>query len=83
MRRDRLVKLLSGNEVLVTFTKVDGSRRKMYCTLDPTRLPKKAASKLETALETTPGLVTVFDTEKKDWRSFHLNKVIEVEALAA
>lgn len=83
MRRDRLIKLLSANEVLVTFTKVDGSRRKMYCTLDPTRLPKKASNKLETVLETTPGLVTVFDTEKNDWRSFHLNKVIEVEALAA
>jgi uncharacterized phage-like protein YoqJ len=55
----------------------------MYCTLDPARLPKKAANKLDSVLETTPGLVTVYDTEKSDWRSFHLNKVIEVEALAA
>lgn len=83
MRRDRLIKLLKENEVLVTFTKVDGSRRKMYCTLDADRLPKKAANKLDSVLETTPGLVTVFDTEKNEWRSFHLNKVIEVEALAA
>jgi len=83
MRRDRLIKLLSSNEVLVTFDKIDGTRRKMYCTLDERQMPKKFAKKLDTVLETTPGLVTVFDTEAGDWRSFRLNNVIEVETVAA
>ena len=48
MRRDRLVKLLSNNVANVTFTKkFDGSRRKLRCTLDRSRLPKKFAEKLD------------------------------------
>ena len=81
VRRDRLVKLLSSNEVNVSFIKKTGGRRKMRCTLDATRLPKRIAAKLD-SLPTTPGILTVFDTEKKDWRSFYLSNITKIEKVA-
>lgn len=81
MRRDRLVKLLSNNVANVTFTKkFDGSRRKLRCTLDRSRLPKKFAEKLD-SMEMTPGILTAYDVENKGWRSFYLNSIQKVERI--
>lgn len=81
MRRDRLVKLLTENEALVKFEKKDGGRRTMRCTLNASKLPRSERKKLD-RLPTTPGLLTVFDTEKNDWRSFYLNNITSVEKIA-
>lgn len=81
MRRDRLVKLLSTNEAVVRFEKKDGGRRTMRCTLNRSLVPKAERRKLD-RLPTTPGLLTVFDTEKSDWRSFYLNNITSVEKIA-
>ena len=71
---------LWAGDVQVTFTKKDGSERKMLCTLSesfipPAKMPKgagKAKSK---------EAIAVFDVEKKEWRSFRLDSITNVETL--
>lgn len=65
--------------VLVSFTKKDGSQRKMHCTLVEGKIPQDKRPKTETAVSQTSGsAVRVFDTEVNDWRSFRWDSVTEV-----
>lgn len=66
----------------VTFTKKDGSERKMYCTLVESRIPadKRPKSVSESEVTSTTGsAVRVFDTEVGEWRSFRWDSVKQVE----
>lgn len=65
--------------VLVTFTKKDGSERKMQCTLVEGNIPADKRPKTETASQTTGSAVRVFDTEVSEWRSFRWDSVVKVE----
>lgn len=57
--------------VRIVFTKVDGSEREMYCTLNEKYIPgdklPKEGSKGRAVSETS---CAVFDLDKRDWRSF-------------
>lgn len=65
--------------VLVSFTKKDGSQRKMHCTLVEGKIPQDKRPKTETAVSQTSGsAVRVFDTEVNDWRSFRWDSVTKV-----
>ena len=68
--------------VFVTFTKKDGSERKMQCTLVEGRIPEdkrpKSASESENS-STAGSAVRVFDSEKGEWRSFRWDSVTKVE----
>ena len=67
-------------DLCVTFTKKDGTERKMLCTLCEGRIPADKMPKEETASSQTSGsAVRVFDTEKQEWRSFRWDSVIKVE----
>jgi len=83
-KRDYLTGLLLHGEVIVEFTKVDGSLRKMPSTLDPKLLPvpkeiliteiaepKKERKQSDTTMR-------VFCTDKSEWRSFRIDSVISV-----
>ena len=76
-----LRELLINNECEVTFTKVDGTKRVMPCTLDPSRLPaaKVTESKKEKAVN--DHVLSVFCTDKKEWRSFRVLNVEEVKII--
>ena len=82
--RDELLDALRNNVMTVTFTKSDGSERVMQCTLVPEFIPEemKPISKplVEGEKEKEPNLesIRVFDVEKKAWRSFRLDSIIEV-----
>lgn len=68
--------------VCVTFTKKDGSERKMQCTLIESKIPtdKRPKSTNESENSSTVGsAVRVFDTEVGEWRSFRWDSVIKVE----
>jgi hypothetical protein len=65
--------------VLVTFTKKDGSERKMQCTLVEGNIPADKRPKTETASQTAGSAVRVFDTEVSEWRSFRWDSVVKVE----
>lgn len=81
---DWLVEKLKKQIVTVSFTKTDGSRRVMKCTLKDEYLPPKtveqlaAASGLLKKKNRSPDMITVWDVEKNDWRSFKLTTVTGV-----
>lgn len=79
--QDYVLKHLRTDEqgVLVSFTKKDGSQRKMHCTLVEGKIPQDKRPKTETAVSQTSGsAVRVFDTEVNDWRSFRWDSVTKV-----
>lgn len=53
---------------VVTFTKKDGTTRKMKCTRNMSLIPSEFHPKNET--EDTGGAIRAFDLDKKEWRSF-------------
>lgn len=79
-----LEKVLSENVCQVTFTKVDGSKRIMKCTLIESALPKKIQTDEENKRTrvVSDSVVPVFDLEKQAWRSFKIESVINVEIIA-
>jgi hypothetical protein len=69
--------------VMVEFTKIDGSNRKMLCTLAEALIPEDARPKTkdteviaEAETNVAPVACRVYDLEKKGWRSFRLDSVI-------
>ncbi len=68
----------------VVFTKKDGTIRTMLCTLKEKYLPQQTDIKetysISKALEAN-NLVAVWDLEKKDWRSFRIESVLEFTPL--
>lgn len=67
-------------DLCVTFTKKDGTERKMFCTLVEGRIPSDKLPKGEGATSQTSGsAVRVFDTEVGEWRSFRWDSVTKVE----
>ena len=67
--------------VCVTFTKKDGSERKMRCTLSEARIPtdKRPKSQSESQDSSATGsAVRVFDIEVGEWRSFRWDSVTQI-----
>lgn len=64
----------------VTFIKRDGTQRVMICTLRPDYLPEQ--TDLEESANDHPDRVVVFDLEKKAWRSFRFDSVVNFNHLA-
>lgn len=74
--------LRDGNtkDLCVTFTKKDGTERKMFCTLVEGRIPSDKLPKGEgTSSQNSGSAVRVFDTEVSEWRSFRWDSVTKVE----
>jgi hypothetical protein len=66
--------------VLVYFTKKDGSVRKMKCTLMESAIPPDKKPKSSKKLKTGDS-IAVFDLEQQDWRSFRFDSVKDVTVL--
>lgn len=66
--------LLENNIVLVKFIKVNGDERLMKCTLREDKLPIK--SKSTSSRVPNDDVISVYDLEKEDWRSFRVDSVI-------
>lgn len=72
---------LKSNALRITFTKKDGTERKMLCTTDWKTI-RKYADEFEFEEPKNPGsrplpkhLIRVWDMEKLDWRIVNLNTV--------
>lgn len=79
-RRDLLTENLSKGITVVTFTKVDGTIRTMPCTLNEALLPPPKEvdlTKPPKAKKYNPEVMSVFCTDKQEWRSFRLENVIK------
>lgn len=68
----------NAKDVCITFTKKDGTNREMFCTLVESRIPTDKQPKSETASTDFGSALRVFDTEKREWRSFRWDSVIQV-----
>jgi hypothetical protein len=74
--REWVKSCLQSDVCLVEFTKKDGSKRSMRCTLKPDLLPQVELTegKKERTITATDN-VPVFDTEANGWRSFNIRSV--------
>ena len=73
-----LLTLLRERDVNITFTKKDGSERKMSCTLSELKIPSE---KMPKSTEKTKNneVVPVFDIENNGWRSFRWDSIKRIE----
>ena len=77
--RADLKKLLLENVMSVTFTKKDGTKREMICTLMAEHLPpveKQEDNEAKTKKQSEES-IAVWDLEKKAWRSFRIDSINE------
>lgn len=70
--REWVVGLLTMDEAVVTFTKKDGTERKMLCTLKSEVLPRN--DKRDERQRSEEAL-SVWDIEKESWRSFRFDSI--------
>jgi hypothetical protein len=78
-----LKEVLQNSVVTVIFTKVDGTERKMNCTLLPEYIPQVVAEKQQLLTESlpkaeNPNTIAVWDIESNGWRSFRLDSIKSV-----
>lgn len=73
--------LRSQSSTIVTFTKKDGTKRHMNCTLSEDFIPGDKQPK-GTEKELSVDTCRVFDLEKNEWRSFRWSSITDVEYLA-
>lgn len=63
-------------DLCVTFTKKDGTERKMFCTLAESLIP---ADKIPKEAGSTGGsALRVFDTQLNEWRSFRWDSITDI-----
>jgi hypothetical protein len=86
-RRNILVGLLRQGVCKVTFIKVNGELRTMPCTLDPAIVPPMPSPKLLAEGEvprvkkSNSDNMSVWCTDKNEWRSFKLVNVTEIASV--
>ena len=87
MQREELEQFFKDHaHVEVTFTKVDGTVRTMPCTLNEAMLP--VVEQIVPAPDAppprvkkhNPAVMSVFCTDKGEWRSFRVENVISIAA---
>jgi hypothetical protein len=70
--------MLFVSTVTITFTKKDGTERVMKCTLQPELLPKVEIKEDKQPRKKSTDVLSVFDLEMNNWRSFTLKSVKKV-----
>jgi hypothetical protein len=86
--RDKLIADLKQSVVEVTFTKVNGERRIMRCTLDLKLLPPMTNEQYnhldsQQKREENKEVIAVWDVQANGWRSFRVDSVQYVQEVAA
>lgn len=77
-RRSRIVTALKDKIGVVEFTKVDGTKRIMPCTLDTKYMPQVAVTEYHKTRLHNPATISVWCTDKEAWRSFRINNVLSI-----
>jgi hypothetical protein len=80
--RDELKTLLKENIVNLSFTKKDGSERKMKCTLKTDLLPKVEFDANKPKKAENLDVLPVWDIENEGFRSFRLESLLSYEVLS-
>jgi len=79
--REDLERLLEQNVLVVDFTKLDGDKRVMTCTLREDMKPpatKKDPMTQKAVRKVSDAVVSVWDVNAKGWRSFRYDRVNNV-----
>lgn len=81
--RDELLTALRNNKVVVTFTKVDGTTRDLYCTLKSDLIPQDKAPKNTKPIKENDSIIKVLALDEADgWRSFRVDSVTGMTIIA-
>lgn len=81
MDYNQLLTQLKNNVVEVTFNKLNGDKRVMTCTLIESYLPpatKNDAMSQKKVRELNTEVMSVWDVNANGWRSFRLDRVINI-----
>ena len=82
--RNDLERLLEQNVLVVDFTKLDGDKRIMTCTLREDIKPaatKKDPMSQKAVRKVSDAVVSVWDVNAKGWRSFRYDRVNAVDVV--
>jgi len=80
--REDLKNLLEQNVLIIDFTKLNGDKRVMTCTLREDMKPravKDDAMSQKKVREVSDAVVSVWDVNAKGWRSFRYDRVNKVD----
>ena len=78
--RTKMIEELQLGEKIVTFTKVNGEKRVMTCTLDANLIPDPIEIKAEKSPKpVNEEVLPVWDVNAKGWRSFRIDSVVSFE----
>ena len=75
--RQWLRDMLSAEDVGITFTKTDGTKREMLCTLRSEQVVPYE-KKTDRDKISNPDTLAVWDIDKKGWRSFRYDSINEI-----
>lgn len=78
MNREDMIEALKKDVCRVTFTKVNGETRLMYCTLNEKYFPvddRMIESGFNPKRQVNLKVLAVWDIDVKGWRSFHVDSV--------
>lgn len=81
MNREQIVEQLKNNVCEVTFTKVNGDKRVMPCTLREDMLPPVVKEDVNADRKVNEKTVSVWVTDANGWRSFRVDSVLELKVL--
>jgi hypothetical protein len=81
VERNEMIKHLQIRECVVLFKKVDGTERRMRCTLNDQLIENGTIAEREVKAR-NENTIAVWDIENKGWRSFRVDSVIDFNALA-
>lgn len=81
VERNEMIKHLQIRECVVLFKKVDGTERRMRCTLNDQLIENGTIAEREVKAR-NENTIAVWDMENKGWRSFRVDSVIDFNALA-
>jgi hypothetical protein len=74
--REKYLETLRISEAEVVFTKANGEKRTMRCTLDSNQIPVEAVPKSDgNATKVNESVIKAYDLDKQAWRSFRLDSV--------
>lgn len=80
-RNHEIRHLLYDHVCEITFTKVNGETRTMPCTLMESAMPQRAADEFHQTRPFKPETLSVFCTDKGEWRSFRVANVKEIKVI--
>lgn len=76
--RDVVINMLKQGACNISFNKVNGERRDMRCTLKSDLLPERIVEQAAKDSRHNDEVVSVFDMNKNDWRSFRMDNLITI-----